>query len=357
MVSGAAAAADGPIVVCESWGNAYRECRVGSTGTIQLVTEYSENLCVEDVTWGWNKVGVVWVRRNCRASFRIGPGAELKPWQRRTTVVCESHNGNHEVCNADVSRGVTLMRQLSQSKCEFGTTWGFESDRELIWVDRGCRAAFHLGKGTDAGAAEVLDAPVTCESKNGKRSACKADTAGGVQLVRQLDKDPCNYGKDWGWDADGIWVDHGCRAEFAVRGKPKVMLQAIACESDGTRVQCPADTRYGVAVFRTTSERECILDETWGFDANGVWVDKGCRAQFAVGGYRLPVETLPPNAEKVTCESLDGGHKPCPVDTSRGVGLLKQISDADCVLNKTWGYNREGIWVTNGCRADFAVAH
>ena len=65
----------------------------------------------------------------------------------------------------------------------------------------------------------------------------------------------------------------------------------------------------------------------------------------------------PHAASKVTCESLDGGHKHCPVDTSRGVGLIRQISDSDCVLNRTWAWDRNGIWVTNGCRAEFAVAH
>jgi len=58
----------------------------------------------------------------------------------------------------------------------------------------------------------------------------------------------------------------------------------------------------------------------------------------------------------MSCESLDGGRKVCPVDTSRGVGLIRQVSGADCVLNQTWGYDRNGIWVTNGCRAEFAVA-
>ena len=66
---------------------------------------------------------------------------------------------------------------------------------------------------------------------------------------------------------------------------------------------------------------------------------------------------MPSNASKITCESLDGGRKPCPIETSRGVGLLRQLSDADCVLNRTWGYDRNGIWVTNGCRAEFAVEH
>jgi hypothetical protein len=59
---------------------------------------------------------------------------------------------------------------------------------------------------------------------------------------------------------------------------------------------------------------------------------------------------------KLICESTVGQKKVCEVDASHGVGLLRQISDTDCVLNKSWGYGRDGIWVSEGCRAEFVVA-
>lgn len=352
--------AEAQTVSCESFGpTSYRECRIGSSGVIRLVTEYSANLCVEDVTWGSNQIGVVWVRRGCRATFTVTETEQSRE-RRLHRVICESKNGRREVCEADLADGIVLVQQLSKARCAHGQSWGYDLEKAQIWVDQGCRAEFRRGRGPDAIPGEIeLNTPVTCESKNGKRNVCKADTSAGVQIVRQLDNASCDYRRDWGWDNDGIWVANRCRAEFVVRGKPKVAVQAIACESvNGMRNRCPADTHLGVAVFKTLGDGECIFGETWGFDADGVWVDKGCYAQFALGGYRLPADAvLPPNAEKITCESLDGGHKPCPVDTSRGVGLLRQLSDADCVLNRTWGYDRNGIWVTNGCRADFAVAH
>jgi ribosomal protein L37AE/L43A len=179
-----------------------------------------------------------------------------------------------------------------------------------------------------------------------------------VQIVRPLGDKPCAFGREWGYDADGIWVSKGCRAEFVVRGKPKPIMRAIMCESrNDSRNQCPAETQFGVAIIRQISERECVLGKSWGFDETGVWVADGCQGQFALGGYRLPPDAVPATASKVTCESLDGGHKHCAVDTSHGVGLIRQISASDCVLNRTWAYDRDGIWVTNGCRAEFAVAH
>jgi hypothetical protein len=344
-------------VLCESIGDTYRECHVGTSGTIRLVMEMSDRLCMEGVTWGTSRIGVVWVTRGCRATFRIGD-ADAPKTPGRTRVVCESKNGNREICPADTSKGIVLVQQLSKTRCIHGESWDFDPERELVWVDHGCRAEFRFGSGADAVPGPTpLDAPVICESENGKRKTCKADTSAGVQIVRQLGDSTCNYNREWGYDANGIWVTKGCRAEFVVRGKPKVIVSSVTCESmNDERNHCAADTQFGVAVFRKLSERDCILGETWGFDQDGVWVDDGCHAQFALGGYRLPPDTMPANASKVTCESIDGGRKPCPVDTSRGVGLLRQISGADCVLNRTWGYDRNGIWVTDGCRAEFIVA-
>jgi hypothetical protein len=48
------------------------------------------------------------------------------------------------------------------------------------------------------------------------RNFCRVDTRGGVRLVRQRSESPCYQGSTWGWDRRGIWVDRGCRADFAL---------------------------------------------------------------------------------------------------------------------------------------------
>ena len=35
---------------------------------------------------------------------------------------------------------------------------------------------------------------------------------------------------------------------------------------------------------RQISGSPCIQGQTWGFDDRGVWVDRGCRAEFQAGG-------------------------------------------------------------------------
>ena len=55
----------------------------------------------------------------------------------------------------------------------------------------------------------------------------------------------------------------------------------ITCESNDNRRQyCAADTRSGVRLSRVTGNAQCVEGSTWGYDQNGVWVDRGCRAEF-----------------------------------------------------------------------------
>jgi Protein of unknown function (DUF3011) len=56
----------------------------------------------------------------------------------------------------------------------------------------------------------------------------------------------------------------------------------------------------------------------------------------------------------VRCDS-HGTRKVCPANTQGGVSLRYQYSDEGCWQNNTWGFTAEGIWVSNGCKADFTV--
>lgn len=56
----------------------------------------------------------------------------------------------------------------------------------------------------------------------------------------------------------------------------------LTCRSGGGYERCAADTGSGVILQRELAGR-CTEGETWGFDPAGVWVDRGCAAEFAVG--------------------------------------------------------------------------
>lgn len=58
---------------------------------------------------------------------------------------------------------------------------------------------------------------LSCESKSSRRTYCAADTRGGATLQQQFPGSaPCVFGSTWGADAEGIWVQHGCRGNFVV---------------------------------------------------------------------------------------------------------------------------------------------
>jgi len=63
-----------------------------------------------------------------------------------------------------------------------------------------------------------------------------------------------------------------------------VQASTVTCESTNNEYRsCPVDTRGGVRLSRQLSTKGCWENDTWGFDRNKIWVDRGCRAQFQVG--------------------------------------------------------------------------
>lgn len=129
--------------------------------------------------------------------------------------------------------------------------------------------------------------------------------------------------------------------------------QTISCASeDGEKHYCEADTRYGARLVLQRSEKPCKEGESWGYDEQGIWVDKGCGGEFALGRGDDRGESA---AATITCASEDGLRKVCLADTSQGVKLVRQRSDAKCKEGSSWGYDARGIWVDKGCEADFVV--
>ena len=218
---------------------------------------------------------------------------------------------------------------------------------------------------------------ISCSSDDGHRHRCSADTRQGVQLIKQRSESPCTQGYSWGYDRRRIWVDHGCRADFALgnyRGDDRSWdddrgwgrgESLINCSSDdGRRRYCPTDTSGGVRMIQQRSESECRRGSSWGYDDQGIWVDRGCRADFEVGrrweGHRYRDEYDRDDRDRgqgaiVACSSDDGRRQYCATEVRWGVSLIKQRSESECRFGYSWGYDRQGIWVDRGCRADFQV--
>lgn len=274
------------------------------------------------------------------------------------SVACSSDDMRLHYCEVDTRGGVQLVRQRSEATCTLGRTWGY--DGRGIWVDRGCRADFQVGNVNWGGYGDNY--VIYCASDDGGRQFCSTNTTGGVRLARQRSGSPCIFGQSWGYNYRGIWVDHGCRADFQLGDSAwnsSVPTQNISCSSDDMHQRyCNADTSRGVRLIRQRSEADCVYGSTWGYDDRGIWVDRGCRADFQIGGGDGDGDfDDQPYSVRVYCPSDDMHRHTCYIGPNGGVRLVKKRSEANCVEGSTWGQERHRwIWVDRGCRADFEVA-
>jgi hypothetical protein len=55
------------------------------------------------------------------------------------------------------------------------------------------------------------------------------------------------------------------------------------------------------------------------------------------------------------CTSQPGERILCAADTSAGVALVRSTGKAPCLLGESWGYDKTGIWVSDGCSGAFAA--
>ena len=92
-------------------------------------------------------------------------------------------------------------------------------------------------------------------------------------------------------------------AGAAFQRNPNPVVQRITCSSNnGRRNWCDVGGTSNVRLARQISGSPCVRNDTWGVDRRGLWVDRGCRAEFVVAG-GIPG---PPPPRIVTCSSNNG---------------------------------------------------
>ena len=143
--------------------------------------------------------------------------------------------------------------------------------------------------------------------------------------------------------------------------------QTVSCSSsDGEKHYCEADTRYGAHLLKQTSTADCAEGKTWGWDEEGIWVNKGCAGQFELGKAPPPAEppAHPPVDQpamrkevRLACASNDGRRNYCDADLKGAtVRLARQTGPSACTENLSWGHDEKGVWVDRGCRGEFLIA-
>lgn len=135
---------------------------------------------------------------------------------------------------------------------------------------------------------------ISCGSSNYRLARCQLPRHWrGVQLVRQTSDSACVQGQTWGVDRRSLWVDRGCAGVFAP-GRGNGGWQpgpgwnhdfTMSCGSPQYQYNfCQVDVGgHGrVLLRRQISDKRCELGRNWGWNRAGIWVDKGCSAEFTV---------------------------------------------------------------------------
>jgi hypothetical protein len=177
------------------------------------------------------------------------------------------------------------------------------------------------------------------------------------------------FGKVWMGMATGLL------GALLVTATPAAHAQGrtIRCESNnGKYNRCPVPWR-DAQLAKQESKGACIRGQSWGVDRQGLWVDRGCRGVFAEGGRGRPDYGRPDHGRpdgggwrpgpdwnreiRLQCDSNKKRYQLCQVDVGGHgrVRLINQMSDARCTEGYSWGWNRAGVWVSHGCRGQFAV--
>lgn len=173
----------------------------------------------------------------------------------------------------------------------------------------------------------------------------------------------------YGFPADGYGDSYGGQDGYADRYPARPfpadggdVRGVFRCESTDHRPrECPA-AGGRATMIRQLSKAPCIEGRTWGRARGGVWVSQGCRAEFATDGYGDRWgggDRYYPGAggygSVVRCESSNRRTRRCDMPIRSDVQLTRQLSRTPCLQGRTWGWDRGGIWVSQGCRAEFSV--
>lgn len=228
---------------------------------------------------------------------------------------------------------------------------------------------------------------VSCyASGNGSRTC---DLPANTQSISYLGPDRsgrCREGDTWRRRGNDLWVSGGCGGVFEVvsyaGGSNNGWVQPdngwgngsnngwgngsggpgfageITCRSrEGRQQECFANTNNRVQMLQQYSNAACIEGSTWRYSRNSIIVRNGCQARFGYGfGNSNDQGNWGGNsgfAGQIECRSNDNRYRRCAVNTQNRVEMLRQFSSSACTRGRSWGYDRNSIWVDNGCQARF----
>jgi hypothetical protein len=127
----------------------------------------------------------------------------------------------------------------------------------------------------------------------------------------------------------------------------------IRCESDNGRARTCATPWQGQSrLVRQLSDTACIEGRTWQSQRGQVYVSGGCRGEFSAGSSGYP--PIGGGGNNIRCESDNGRARTCRTPWQGQSRLVRQLSDTACIEGRTWQSQRGQVYVSGGCRGEFA---
>jgi hypothetical protein len=206
---------------------------------------------------------------------------------------------------------------------------------------------------------------VHCRSYNNGYQSCYAG-AGVVQatLISQSGDGTCSSGYNYGVTNDSVWVNNGCGGEFSV-----ILGGGY---DNGPGRYCPPNDPYPYPGCPTPNpgggynpgpgypEPEPGYP---GYPGNpGYPGHPGYPGNPNYPGHPgYPGNPGYPghggSTTTVTCSSQDYRYQRCDAGCEvSSVRIVRELSDTNCREGINWGYDRDSIWVNNGCRAVFEIS-
>lgn len=225
-----------------------------------------------------------------------------------------------------------------------------------------------------------------CGSGPGTNNYCHVDTSQGVDLLVQHSGYPCYYNDTWGYDRAGIWVANGCSATFRVgNDKPKggdktaaavgLGILALAILGAASDDEHPDDRNPSPPHSNNYAGGQNYGNKSgynqgsgpnygpapgssYGSPPGGSAEQSGNYGQgnsYGSGQYANNQRDDEEDYVLISCNSKNKKLRTCPIRIRGHAELIRQRSSSACRFNKSWGYDPHGVWVSKGCRGDFAV--
>lgn len=146
----------------------------------------------------------------------------------------------------------------------------------------------------------------------------------------------------------------GSNGDWRPPGNGNWNASSVICSSNDKRYkECRTPFRGRARLVENISGTRCVEGRNWGSRQGLVWVDDGCRGRFVDSGNSWGDNNWGGNGQLIRCESREGRYQECRKPYRGTVYLSRQLSNQNCIEGRTWGQDRDRIWVNGGCRGEF----